>query len=223
MTLLTQWILKLRLAQQGAEPIDTKGSILAVTSTVQDRHLDLGAQAAPDGTVTLMFSDMEGFTEMTERLGDLEAREVIRRHNRIVRERLAAHDGYEVELQGDGFLLAFDSARRGLQCAIAIQREFDAHNREDPKQPIRVRIGLHTGEALRDAEKFFGRTVILASRIAGQAEGGQILVSSILKELTRSAGDLRFGEARSVRLKGIAQPQDLSLVDWQRAEGEGSS
>jgi class 3 adenylate cyclase len=132
-----------------------------------------------------------------------------------VREQLAAHGGYEVELQGDGFLLAFDSARRGLQCAIGIQREFDAHNREDPKQPIRVRIGLHTGEALRDAEKFFGRTVILASRIAAQAQGGQILVSSLLKELTRSAGDLRFGEERTVSLKGIAQPQELSLVEWQ--------
>jgi class 3 adenylate cyclase len=82
---------------------------------------------------------------------------------------------------------------------------------------------LHTGEALPDAGKFFGRTVILASRIAGQAADGQILVSSILKELTRSAGDLRFGEARSVRLKGVAQPQDLSLVDWQPAEEANSS
>jgi class 3 adenylate cyclase len=181
---------------------------------VQERRPDLGAQAAPDGTVTLMFSDMQGFTEMTERLGDLQAREVIRRHNRIVRQQLAAHGGYEVELQGDGFLLAFNSARRALQCAVAIQRDFEAHNREQA-QPIHVRIGLHTGEALRDAEKFFGRTVILASRIAGEAEGGQILVSSLLKELTRSLGDIRFGEARTVALKGIAEPQELALVDWR--------
>jgi class 3 adenylate cyclase len=221
MTVLTERILTLRMAQQGADPSDVKGSILRVTSTVQDRQIDLGTQAAPDGTVTLMFSDMEGFTEMTERLGDLEAREVIRRHNRIVRERLAAHGGYEVELQGDGFLLAFGSARRALLCAIAIQREFDTHNRSHPEQPIRVRIGLHTGEALRDAEKFFGRTVILASRIAAQAQGGQILVSSLLKELTRSVGDLRFGEVRTVALKGIAQPQELSLVDWRGADAEG--
>ena len=211
---LTQAVLKLRLAQQGADPAD-EGSIHIVTSAIQERRPDLGAQAAPDGTVTLMFSDMEGFTEMTERLGDLQAREVIRRHNRIVREQLAAHGGYEVELQGDGFLLAFNSARRALQCAVAIQREFEAHNLDAPEQPIRVRIGLHTGEALRDAEKFFGRTVILASRIAAQADGGQILVSSLLKELTRSLGDMRFGEARTVALKGIAEPQELALVDWR--------
>jgi class 3 adenylate cyclase len=211
---LTQAILKLRMAQQGADPAD-EGSIQLVTSAVQERRVDLGAQAAPDGTVTLMFSDMEGFTEMTESLGDLQAREVIRRHNRIVRQQLAAHGGYEVELQGDGFLLAFNSARRALQCAVAIQNDFDAHNREQPNQPIRVRIGLHTGEALRDAEKFFGRTVILASRIAAQAEGGQILVSSLLKELTRSLGDIRFGEVRKVALKGIAEPQELALVDWR--------
>jgi class 3 adenylate cyclase len=210
---LTQAVLKLRLAQQGADPAD-EGSIQLVISSVQERRPDLGAQAAPDGTVTLMFSDMQGFTEMTERLGDLQAREVIRRHNRIVRQQLAAHGGYEVELQGDGFLLAFNSARRALQCAVAIQRDFDAHNQAEA-HPIRVRIGLHTGEALRDAEKFFGRTVILASRIAAQAEGGQILVSSLLKELTRSLGDIRFGEVRTFALKGIAEPQELALVDWR--------
>ena len=174
------------------------------------------AHAAPDGTVTLLFSDMEGFTAMTERLGDLRARDVIRTHNQIVREQLNAHGGYEVELQGDGFLLAFGSARQGLLCAVAIQRAFAAHNvREARGEPIRVRIGVHTGEALKDADKFFGRSVILAARIADQATGGEILASSIVRELTASTGDLNFGAEREVALKGISATQRLVVVEYR--------
>jgi class 3 adenylate cyclase len=162
-----------------------------------------------------MFSDMEGFTAMTERLGDLEAREVIRTHNAIVREQLAAHGGYEVELQGDGFLLAFSSARAGLLCAIAIQRALAAYSEAHPDEPIRVRIGLHTGEALKDADKFFGKTVILAARIAAQAKGGEILASSLLVQLTESTGDLNFGKAREVDLKGLSERQRVHAVEWE--------
>jgi class 3 adenylate cyclase len=186
-----------------------------VASTVHRQRPDLTRHVAPNGTVTLMFSDMEGFTAMTERLGDLKAREVIRRHNGIVREQLAAHGGYEVELQGDGFLLAFASARSAILCAVAIQRAFAAYNREHAEEPIRVRIGLHTGETLKDADKFFGKAVILAARIAAQAKGGEILVSSLLRDLTASVGDLRFGAAREVDLKGISETQSLVRVDWE--------
>jgi class 3 adenylate cyclase len=152
---------------------------------------------------------------MTERLGDLRAREVIRRHNRIVRQQLSAHGGYEVELQGDGFLLAFGSARQGLLCALAIQRALGADEQAHPDEPIRVRIGVHTGEALRDADRFFGKTVILAARIAAQAQGGEVMASSLVRELVASAGDLRFGAAREVELKGLSQPQRIHPVEWR--------
>jgi predicted ATPase/class 3 adenylate cyclase len=207
--------LALKLELQGIDSDSATGSIHVVNSTVQARRPDFSSHMTPDGTVTLMFSDMEGFTTMTERLGDIGAREVIRAHNAVVREQLAAHDGHEVELQGDGFLLAFGSARRGLLCAIGIQRAFAAYNQTHPEQPIRVRIGLHTGEALKDADKFFGKAVILAARIAAQAKGGEILVSSLLKELTQSVGDLRFGKAREVALKGISERQRVFSVEWQ--------
>jgi class 3 adenylate cyclase len=208
---------KLRMELQGVAHVSIQGTVDVVALAVEEKRPDLAPAAAPDGTVTLMFSDMEGFTEMTERLGDLSAREVIRAHNQIVREQLAAHGGYEVELQGDGFLLAFGSARRALQCAIGIQRTLAAYNAEGPAQPIRVRIGLHTGEALRDQDKFFGKTVILAARIAAQATGGEILVSSLLKALTESTGDVRFGAHREADLKGISEPQRLYEVEWQTA------
>jgi class 3 adenylate cyclase len=206
--------LELKLRAQGIDSGSVETSIEAVAASLGGRRLDLTPHAAPDGTVTLMFSDMEGFTAMTERLGDLAAREVIRAHNGIVREQLAAHGGHEVELQGDGFLLAFSSARQALLCAIEIQRAFAAYSEAHPEERIRVRIGLHTGEVLRDADKFFGKTVILAARIAGQARGGEILVSSLLKQLTESTGDLHFDAGREVDLKGISEMQRLHAVEW---------
>jgi len=205
---------KLELQGAGSGAFDQQRSIDIVAFQVEQQRPDLSTTAAPDGTVTLMFSDMEGFTAMTERLGDLKAREVIRRHNRIVRDQLEAHGGYEVELQGDGFLLAFSSARRALHCAIGIQRAMASHSASNPEQPLRVRIGLHTGEALREADKFFGRTVILAARIAAQAKAGEILVSALLRELTHSSGDVRFGSDRRLTLKGIVEPQQVYPVDW---------
>jgi class 3 adenylate cyclase/tetratricopeptide (TPR) repeat protein len=204
---------KLR-AQGSSSSHEVKHTIDIVAASIDVQRPDLTPHAAPDGTVTLMFSDMEGFTEMTRRLGDLGAREVIRRHNAIVRQACSAHGGYEVELQGDGFLLAFGSARAALRCAMAIQRALEDDARGHPEQPIRVRIGLHTGEVLRDADKFFGATVILAARIASQAAGGEILASSLLKELTESLGDLRFGAERAVALKGFPAPHRVFPVEW---------
>ena len=78
-----------------------------------------------------------------------------------------------------------------------------------------MRIGLHTGEALREGEKFFGRTVILAARIAAEARGGEILVSALLKELTQSLGELDFGPGRQAQLKGISEIQSLFAVEWR--------
>jgi class 3 adenylate cyclase len=204
---------KLR-AQGSSTAHEVKRTIDMVAASIDVQRPDFSPHAAPDGTVTLMFSDMEGFTEMTQRLGDLAAREVIRRHNTLVRQACSAHGGYEVELQGDGFLLAFGSARAGLQCAMAIQRSLADDALRHPEEPIRVRVGLHTGEALRDADKFFGATVILAARIASQARGGEILASSLLKELTQSVGDLRFGEGREVALKGFTDTHRVFPVEW---------
>ena len=164
---------------------------------------DLRQATAPDGTVTILFSDIEDSTGMTERLGDRRMQEVLRLHNDIVREHLAASGGFEVKSMGDGFMLAFSSARRALQCAVAIQTALAAYNEEQDNEPLRVRMGIHTGEALSESDDFYGKHVILASRVAGQAQGGQILVSSLFKALTDSAGDIVFGEEQEVELKGL--------------------
>ena len=182
---------------------------------MQAARPDLRADAADDGTVTLLFSDMEGFTRMTESLGDLAAHRLVQEHNGIVREQTSAHGGREVELRGDGFLLAFPSARRAARCAIALQRSFASRNASDGKRPIRIRIGIHTGEAIADADKFFGKTVIQAFRIADLAAGEEILTSSVTAELLRNAGDLRFGSEREVELKGLDGRHRVHALDWR--------
>ncbi len=111
-------------------------------------------------------------------------------------------------------MLAFSSARTALECAIAIQQNFATHEEAHPGEPIRVRIGLHTGEAIKEAEDFFGKTVILAARIASQAVGGQVLVSSLLKALVESSGEFEFGDAHEVELKGLAGLHQLHQVAW---------
>ena len=151
---------------------------------------------------------------MTERLGDQRWVELLRGHNAIVRKRVAAHEGFEVKSEGDGFMLAFGSARKALECAIEIQRAFVKSN-ESADEPIRVRIDLHTGEAINEADDFFGKNVILAARIASQAQGGEILVSSLLKELTESAGDIAFGEGREVELKGLSGQHQVHQLQWE--------
>ena len=174
---------------------------------------DLRGRAALDGTVTILFTDIEDSTVITERLGDARWLELLRAHNTIVRQQVDVHGCFEVKSQGDGFMIASQSARRGIQCAIGIQGAFADFNEGAP-EPIQVRIGLHTGEVLKDADDFFGKHVILASRIANQARGGQILVSSLLKELTESVGDLAFDGGREIELKGLSGSYRVYEVRW---------
>jgi len=150
-------------------------------------------------------------------LGDQRWLELLRGHNAIVRNRVAAHEGFEVKSEGDGFMLAFQSARKALECAVDIQRAFAKRN-DSADEPIRVRIGLHTGEALREADDFYGKNVILAARIASQAQGGEVLVSSLLKQLAESAVGVTFGEGREVELKGLAGPHRVFEVAWAKRD-----
>jgi class 3 adenylate cyclase len=181
----------------------------SVAQSVEQDRPDLRPAAAPDGTVTIMFSDIEGSTVLTEQLGDQRWLELLHRHNALIRRHLAEHAGFEVKSQGDGFMVAFASARSAIQCAIAIQREVEARNEHTTNQRLRVRIGLHTGEVIREREDFFGKNVILAARIAAAAHGGEILVSALVRELVASTQEFDFGEPREERLKGLHDPHRL--------------
>jgi class 3 adenylate cyclase len=192
---------------------DTWDSLMDTVATeVRREQPPLAQQAAPDGMVTLLFTDIADSTGMAETLGDLRWMEILHLHNEIVRERVGAYGGFEVKTIGDAFMLAFQSARRAVLCAIDIQRAFSAYNREYVDAPLAIRVGLHAGEPVRDADDFYGKSVILASRIAGGAQAGEVLVSSLLRELVEAAGDIEFGAAREVELKGFAGTHRLFPV-----------
>jgi class 3 adenylate cyclase len=170
--------------------------------------------AAPDGTVTILFSDVSGFTEITEQLGDGASQELLATYFQIVRGQVATHGGYEVKCHADEAMLAFSGAGQAVRCAIDIQRSLSRYNEQHPDAPIRAHIGLHTGEAIQDGGDFLGRTVILASRITDEAGSEEILVSSLLHELTANSPDLVFAPARTVALQGVSDPQTLFPVLW---------
>jgi class 3 adenylate cyclase len=173
----------------------------------------VGEPPAAGAFRTVLFTDVEGSTALTQRLGDAKAREVLRNHERIVREALRAHGGAEVKALGDGFMASFASATRALECAIAMQRAFAAHN-EAAEEPIRVRIGLNAGEPIAEEADLFGTAVNMAARIAAQAEGGEILASDVVRQLVAGKGFL-FADRGNVALRGFEDPVRLYEVRWQ--------
>ena len=182
-----------------------RASIDALAATVLHQHPDLVQRIGGDGTLTLLFGDLEGGTEMTEPLG---GRETTR--NQIVRKHASIHGGFELALDGDSFLLAFANARQAVWCAIALQRAFTAHRATRRDRAQHLRIGLHTAEAIDQA-------VRLAAGIASQARGGEIVVSSDLKErierdeLGRS---VCFVGAREAEVGGAVARFLLYTVQW---------
>jgi len=182
-------------------PETTRTPVEDVASSVASERPSLTPGAAPDGTVTILFSDIEGSSALNERLGDVEWFELLGEHNRIVREQVGSCDGFEVKSQGDGFMIAFPSARRAIECARGIQAAVEERFGEGP---IRVRIGLHTGEAIRQDADFYGKNVVIAARIAAQARGGEIVVSSVVRQLVESAGDIAFDDGSDVELAGLS-------------------
>jgi len=214
--------MRLKLRFQGITSSDVYTSLDTVARVVQEEKPDLRSHAAPDGTVTILFSDIEGSTQMADRLGDKLFMEVIRQHNGIVRSKLGKYGGFEVKNEGDGFMVAFQSARKAVDCAMAIQMALAERN-ASAEEPVQVRMGLHCGETIKEespqgTDDFFGKNVIVAARIAAQARGGQILVSSLLKALVDSAGDLAFDEGRDVELKGLSGTHRMHEVLWSRDE-----
>jgi class 3 adenylate cyclase len=230
--------LALKLRFQGITSTDVHTSIDSVARVVEAEKPDLRTHAAPDGTVTIMFSDIEDSTVLTERLGDQAWQDLLRTHNALIREQIRAHGGYEVKTMGDGFMVAFQSAKKGLECAVAIQRAFAETLTPLHGEPsagpsprtgegstpdvdgVRVRIGLHAGEAIKDGDDFYGKNVILASRVAGKAGGGEILVSSLVRSLVESSVEPgTFGDVREVELKGLSGTHAVYGVKWQGGGG----
>jgi len=174
----------------------------------------LARHSDEQGTVTILFTDIEGSTALAQRLGDKAYHALLAEHNRILREQVAGHGGHEVKSMGDGFMVAFASAARALSCAVDIQKAFAAYNQEHAESTINVRIGLNTGESIEEAGDYFGTAVTLAARIAARAQGGQVLVSEVVRTVGGSLAGVEFRDAGRKQLKGIKSRQRVYEVVW---------
>jgi len=168
---------------------------------------------APGDLITIAFTDLEGFTTFASQADDEELLDVLRTYQALVREEIGRHGGFEVKHAGDGFMIAFSSARRAVRCAAGIQRALLEQD-GDQGQRLRVRIGLNSGDAIREGDDFFGHTVNVASRIAGRARGGQVLASEATRVLAGHVEEVRFRDLGRRTLRGIRQRHRLFEVIW---------
>ena len=167
-------------------------------------------------TASIMFTDLAGSTELLTRLGDEENQALLGIHNRIIREQVDNYGGLEVKTIGDGFMVAFYSARKAVACAVDIQRALEKFNLENPDRQLNVRIGINVGETIKEGDDYFGTAVVLAARMMGDASGGQILVSDLLRQIAYDVSNLQYQYLdygwRS--LKGFAKEEHIYEVVW---------
>jgi adenylate cyclase len=157
---------------------------------------------------------MVDYAGMTERVGDQVSRQLLRDHHHLIREALVRQGGREINVQGDGFMLAFGGVARALRCAVDIQQSFDAYLPPAGGEPIAVHIGVHTGDAVVEGDDFLGHTVIVASRLADAAGPGEILVSALSEQLVAGSGEFSFSGHRETHLKGMSRAQLSATLSW---------
>jgi YVTN family beta-propeller protein len=167
----------------------------------------------PRGTVTFLFTDIEGSTQLLKRLGGGYG-DVLADHQRILRAAFAAHGGREVDTQGDSFFVAFQRGKDAVAAAVDAQRDLAAHAWPDGIE-VRVRMGLHTGEPRVGEDRYVGLGVHKAARIAAAGHGGQVLLSRTTRELVEDelpAGVTIRGLGER-RLKDLDRPEQLSQLE----------
>jgi class 3 adenylate cyclase len=190
-----------------------RSSINDLAGWAQVEQPDLVRLAGPDGSMSILFSDIEGSTELNERLGDRQWVKLLARHDSAIRSAVARHHGHVVKTQGDGFMVAFTEPVQAVRTAIAVQRAFDKAGRAS-RSPVRIRIGIHHGDVVHRDNDIFGRNVAQAARVAALAAGGEILVSESVAEAVDEHDDVVLTEQREVQLKGLTGEHVVTVVDW---------
>ena len=166
------------------------------------------ASSLPSGTVTFVFSDIAGSTALLKQLGDGDYAQLLAVHRRLVREIFAAHDGQEIDTQGDAFFYSFERARQAVQAAVEVTRAH-ATGTWPGGVEVSIRLGLHTGEPAVGDEGYTGLDVVRASRIAATGSGGQVLLSDTTRSIV--SGDL--GEGVELRPLGERRLKDIDLPE----------
>ncbi len=169
---------------------------------------------APGDLVTIVFTDLVGFTTFASRHRQEAVRELLLDYHVLVREQLSRHGGFEVKQTGDGFMIAFSSAARAVLCAADIQRAMARQDGGGATRHVRLRVGLNSGEAIQAGHDFFGHTVNIASRIANRARGGQVLASETTRSLAGHVDGVQFVDLGRRRLRGVSGRHRFYEVVW---------
>jgi len=164
-------------------------------------------------TVTVMFTDLVDSTALMSRVGETAAEALRREHFAVLRTAVDERGGREVKNLGDGLMVVFTSAADAVAAAVDIQRALARRNRR-AVEPLLVRVGIALGDADVDGDDFFGVPVVQASRLCGQAAGGEVLCTDIVRALSGSRVDAAFDAVGELELKGLSEPVAASRVSW---------
>jgi class 3 adenylate cyclase/tetratricopeptide (TPR) repeat protein len=165
-------------------------------------------------TVTILFTDVVGSVELRTSRGDESAHRILEAHSELVRQQIEEHSGQEVKTIGDSFMVSFESAQKGVDCAVAVQQALKEHNTAHPEEKVEVRIGLNTGKAIRQKGDLFGTTVDAASRVMSKAAGGQIFVPEAVRSAISEIKDISIVDRGLFWLKGFPDRWRLYEVLW---------
>ncbi len=169
--------------------------------------------------VIVLFTDIAGSTAMTQERGDEGAQEIVREHNRIVREALAVFQGREVKHTGDGIMASFSTGVNGVEAAIDMQRKVKEMVENKPELPLKLKIGINVGEPISEDNDLFGSTVQLAARIVDKANPGEILISEAVRGLTQGK-KIPFKKHDEFEMKGFEHPIATYRVVWEKVPTE---
>jgi adenylate cyclase len=197
------------------EPQTQPTSIDVIASALEPAIPDLGRFSSPDGALTLMLSDIADASALADRLGPERWEHLLRDHHALVEQVIAHHDGQLVRFERDGLFASFASAHAGLHAAVELQQTFTGPADDDRDRAVALRIGLHSGFVIANPDQPLGRNVVLASRIAAQAKGAEILVSSTLKQYTETDPSFRFVAHGEHHFKGVVGEHAVYAVGWR--------
>ncbi len=212
------------LGEEQAETLELRAARTAFEALGADpdaRHAAerLGVRATDEGRPregtlrTFMFTDIVRSTKLVEAIGDSAWGQLLAWHDRLLRSLFARYEGEEIDHAGDGFFVSFRRGESGIACAVAIQRELERHRAESGFAP-QVRVGIHTGTAIRAGIGYRGRDVHEAARVAACAEPGQILATT--PALAQGSARFPVSEARLVELRGLSAAVEVAVVDWKK-------
>ena len=186
--------------------------INAATPLTPETIIGSLAVGQTEGTVTIMFTDVEGSTRLLSTRGFTESHEIMRAYETIIDDKVSEHAGRRIKGLGDGFMISFGSVRHAVECALDIQRSIAAYSKQNPERKVKVRIGLNTGEVVEEAGDIFGAAVNVAARVAGKARGGEILVSEVVRQLVGPVSEMTFAYRGRYKLKGFPDRWRLHQV-----------